>query len=265
MEYRVIKHNRSYLSAYTFFLIVSLFFSVSVKASWQTVWLGNYLVGASVGIGDRKGTFHTTLNYGDFPFFQQTNIDRDISDSGVVFSVLAGYQVVRRQWLMGGELNIDLQAIDEEHGFAFADPDNVLGWNGRMRYQSKMIVGTTGRVGFAVTPYFMPYARLGAEFSRERLSAGYSANTDDFFPPYNVELLISETHWIHRFLLGAGIEFPIPNTCGGTIRLEYDFHSKGRTITPHGSIIDQFLFPSFESGMQPWTKTGKASVIWNIF
>jgi len=232
--------------------------SGSVNAGWATPLVDNWLVGGYVGYGHRQATFQSSIYYESNPPLFPTRDAREISDTGVIAGMLLGYQAISNRCLAGIEVNLEAQPVDSQHGFAFRDDLGEFGWVGNLRYQTSLTLAVSARLGYAIATYFMPYVRLGVEFDQ-----------DDFRTSFDNTLIgnitISETHWTHRFLLGFGAEVPIPNTCGITMRLEYNYHSKGRTIEPHGVIIDHLISPSLTSAMQPYMKSIRLAVVWNIF
>lgn len=232
-------------------------------ASLQRGWTGNWYMGGSLGYATLYGDDHTNMMYGFGALAANTAVDvyRDYSDNGLLVGVLAGYQEIRNQWLVGAEFTADLQSIDKNHPFAFSDAQELVGWNADVRYQRRNMLGLVGRVGYAVTPFMMPYFRLGVEFSNDKMTTSYFGNPAVY--PYDV--VISQAHWLHRFLIGVGAEVPLPHTCGATMRLEYNFHSKGRTIEEYGSLVDGIFSPQFYNEMQPEMQSGRISLVWNFF
>lgn len=250
-------------SRMAFYLLGLLCLSLTAKASIQPGWVGNFLIGVSAGYADLYGDLSTSLNYQgrepDNDIFQTSYSTYD--NSGFMLGVLAGYQEIRHLWLVGAEINFELHALDEVHQLDFSDSHRQIDWMGTVRYSRKNTIGISGRLGFAMTQYFMPYLRLGGEFSRDTLSAAFSGDMA-VFPQ---ELVISKRHWLHRFLLGIGAEFPLLETCGATIRVEYNFHSKARTIKGEATYLDEIYSPTLQTGFQPQMQSAKISFIWNFF
>lgn len=238
-------------------------FSHAALASIQPGWLGNWYVGASVGYSKLYGEMNTSLTYNGAlaPVSTPSTRVQSFSDGGALLSLLAGYQEIKHQWLVGGEINFDLQHFEQDHHYVFSDFSNLISWDANGRFVRKKILGLSGRTGYAVTPFFMPYLKLGIEFSNDKYQASFSGNPS-VFP---VEMSINEVHWTHRFLIGAGVEVPIPETCGATLRLEYDMHSKGRTIEGNSTVLDGRYSPTIISGVQPKVHSARLSIIWNFF
>lgn len=248
-----------------FFCGLLLVFSCTVRASIFEGWIGNYLIGVSAGYIDLYGEIDTTLTYHGREFrqdiFQASYNRRNFTNSSFVFGVLAGYQEIYREWLVGVEINFDFQALDKESKFILSDLEHEIDWSSIVHYQRKNMIGISGRLGYAVTPYCMPYVRLGGEFSRDKFIGVFQGDFNVF--PH--ELVIGERHWIHCFLLGIGAEIPLMETCGATIRLEYTFHSKARTMQGFAVFTDRIFVPSIQTGMQPRMQSARLSFIWNFF
>lgn len=238
-------------------------FCTNAVASLQPGWVGNWYMGISAGYADLYGEFNSSLAYNGAvaPLAPDTPIVRNFADTGLIVSALGGYQEINHQWLVGAEVNFDLQSIDDDHHYAFSDNQGLVGWTANGRFQRRRMIGLTGRVGYAITTIFMPYVRLGMEISDDKYRASFVGNPS-VLP---VEIVINEKHWVHRFLTGFGVEIPIPDTCGGTMRLEYNIHSKERTIQGSGSVIDGVFSPTITSGGQPKMHSARLSLVWNFF
>jgi opacity protein-like surface antigen len=174
---------------------------------------------------------------------------REGSDNGWLVAAFGGYQAINRQWLLGGEFNIEWQNIDHSHDYVFSDFDVTA------KYRRKGMLDLSGRLGYALTTNFMPYVRLGVELSRDSLTSTFVGSITSG--------VLNNKAWIHRFLLGMGVEMPIPGTCGITLRLEYDYHSKGKTIEDFGADIRSTEY--YYTAMQPRSYSGRLSIVWNFF
>lgn len=249
-------------------LMVSLLmlFPFSVQADGGDDWFYNWLFGVSAGYASRTGSLLITNSY-DTPFDDDlpnppgVYARRDLSDSGAIAGAFIGYQGICHQWLKGIELSVDFQPISRAKSFAVSDPDYVIGYTGVMRYQRKWIGGLTARFGYAVTSCFMPYIRLGAELGSDRLTTSYSS----LFILEGRVVTNEQRQWVYRFLLGVGVEFPLVKSCGTTLRLEYNYESKGRTLKTDTYMFDEGLNPRFKSETQPFTRVGRVAVVWNFY
>jgi opacity protein-like surface antigen len=250
-----------------FCTMIAVMLSVSAHAYarlpqsvWQNCGLDSWLFGLSAGYADREGDIDVRANYAAPPNFPQTTVIRDLSDTGFIYSAFAGYQVVYDYYLLGIELDVERQKIEDDHRFAFSDPRSTLGWNANVRYRRNTMIGLTGRYGYALADFIMPYVRLGAEVSRDKLIT-FIGGEPSVYPR---SVILQEKAWVYRFLLGVGIEMPIP-CMPFNLRLEYDYHSKGKTIETNGMLLDGIINPEFQSDLQPKTQSGRLAIVWNFF
>lgn len=240
------------------------FISLSAHAAWDRAWTGNWLVGASAGYGSQTGSNQTQLSYNgsSIPLtFPQSRIIRDYSAPGSIWGLFTGYQAVKDYWLVGGEVNLDRHDMNDDLAFAFTDTNGAIGWRGTTRYKRDLVLGFTARVGYAITPFFLPYVRAGVEFGHDKISTRYTGNPSVY--PYSIEM--STRTYVHRALSGFGFEVPLPMTCGGSFRMEYNWHSKSKTVKAHGNLPDGLINPAFETSLQPQTHSGRAALVWNFF
>jgi len=244
--------------------LAGIFFISFAAQGWEQAWSGNWLVGASAGYGSRTGSNQTQLSYNGTGFpatYPQSLIIRDYSAPGNLFGFFTGYQAVKDYWLAGVELNFDRHDMNDDLSFAFTDTNGAIGFRGTTNYKRDWVLGLTARVGYAITPFFLPYVRFGVEFGHDKLTTQYSGNPASY--PYSIEM--STRTYVHRALSGFGIELPLPMTCGASFRLEYNWHSKSKTVKAHGNILDGLVSPAFESSLQPQTHSGRAALVWNFF
>lgn len=244
------------------FLIIGCFPALADEGE---VWFPNWLVGVSAGYGNRVSHLAVrnvvNLREEQREPFPGAYIVRPLNDSGWIWGGFIGYQAIRCQWLKGIELSVDYHPISQSKAFAFADPNGVFGYSGLMRYQRRWMGALTGRFGYALTTQFMPYVRLGAELGSDRLTTSYSSPgiLDNFL------ITNEQRQWVYRFLLGAGIEMPLVPSCGTTLRLEYNFHSKGKTVKTEVTFFDNVIVSSLASEAQPYTQSMRLVLVWNFF
>lgn len=227
-------------------LTACMLLPATASANWQPGWLDNWLLGLSGGYATRKSDIDSRIT--TFPLVV-TNV-RDSSDNGWLAAGFGGYQAMLDKWLLGGEFNLEWQEIEDSHNYAFA------GRNVNAEYRRKGSIALTGRIGYALTPNLLPYIRVGAEVSRDSLTSTFVG------PPTSASIF--NKAWIHRFIVGVGAEMPIPCTCGISLRLEYDYHSKGQTIEDYGSTGSGITTIEYYTAMQPRTYSGRLSVVWNF-
>ncbi|MCS5709554.1 outer membrane beta-barrel protein [Candidatus Berkiella cookevillensis] len=239
-------------------VIVSSILLASASAA-QAQWQYNFLVGASAGYGDRSGDYHfTTVT--PAPALAGTTIARNHSDSGFIWGLLGGFQAHCNSWLFGVETNVDWHDFDDarQHQFNRNLGGGVLeAANTVARYDRGTVVGLTARAGYQMTPYLMPYIRLGAETSNDEYSV-----VGAFGPANTPAFAMSEDKRTYRFLGGVGLEVPIPSIQGLSLRAEYNYHGKGKVVDLGGVANDNLTFVA--SNMKPKTHSGKASVVWNF-
>lgn len=229
------------------FLTTSMICPISY-ANWSTSWHDNWLVGVSAGYAQRKSTVQASVQ----PFVGFTGYGKDVNDEGWLAAIFGGYQAVYEEWLLGGEFNLEWENIENSHHYNFAARDVST------TYRRKGLLDFSGRLGFAFAENWMPYLRVGVELSRDALSSYFVGNATP-------NITIFNKAWIHRFILGLGAEMPIPGMCGLTVRLEYDYHSKGKTIEDYGATGERLTLIQYYTAMQPRTYSGRASLVWNFF
>jgi hypothetical protein len=145
--------------------------------------------------------------------------------------------------------------------FAFADSQNLVGWNGQISYDRKFVLGLTGRVGYSFVSFLMPYVRFGVEMSDDEIHSFYRDNTSNIvFPTGDGH---TET-WVYRFLVGIGAELPLPTCLPLSLRMEYNYHSKGKTLDAT-SVGVGGVAPVFNASLQPWANSGRIVLVWNFF
>jgi opacity protein-like surface antigen len=227
------------------------------ESIWKKEWRTNFLIGIFGGYADRESNLTTTMQYGGFPVIPQSIVVRDVSDTGGIYGFLLGFHGRCNKWLFGGEFNIENHNFSEDHPFAFSDPAGLVGWNGTSEYQRDWMAGFTFRLGYQIVDYLLPYVRLGVETGRDKLIT--TLTPDDF----DGSLRLQDKTWIYRFLSGVGIEFPVYCTAI-TMRLEYQFHSKGKTIETDRLFTDGIFNPISTSQMQPRTQTGLIAIVRNF-
>ncbi|MBS0287045.1 MAG: outer membrane beta-barrel protein [Proteobacteria bacterium] len=237
---------------------------------------GYFLLGVSGGYAARSSNVSATVTYtnpaAQFATIPPSNVIEDYDDNGPTYGVFAGYQARCENWLLGGELSVDFEKIDELHPFAFSDVGaangtNGLGWNGSFKYKRDYSIGFSLRMGYEfeslmlfVPPVYLPYLRAGVEMSKDTLEATYQGNNVVY--PFSTSSTYRK--WPYRFFAGAGCEFPILNP-HASIRFEYLYHSSGQTVETQSSIIDNGIVnPTFNTAMDPIIQSVKIALVWNL-
>jgi opacity protein-like surface antigen len=197
-------------------------------------------------------------------------VNRRFEDTGWLLGLLGGYQVKCNRWLLGVEVNVDWQDIfddNEDDNLAFSDASppvpGLLGvfgqatqaWNASSKFERDWVVGLSGRMGYEITPYLMPYIRLGLEWSEDELSYIQTNNSN------TVSISADGDRDGVRVLAGIGLEVPVPTVNGLTVRAEYDYHRRGRRVEAVNVINGGFLV---NASRDPTAQTAILSVVWNI-
>ncbi len=258
----------------------ALLASTAVQADWQ----GNWLVGVSGGYGVREGKEYITIINATAPFEgAETAFDQRFKDNGWLGSIFGGYQWKCNRWLLGTELNVDWRGYEDGQDFVFAEADSSLNaafgvgpvaWIASTKYKRDWAVGLTGRMGYELAPYLMPYIRLGAEWSRDKLNFNAFRQPNVVLvgplPPAPVAfpgISVSESSHknSYRAVIGVGVEAPIPTVAGInglTVRAEYDFHYRGKTVGATVAASDNLTLVN--TSMNPHEQSAILSLVWNI-
>lgn len=226
----------------------------------QAAWQGNWLVGASGGYFNRRGDLDITM----IDTGRQTVINRRFEDTGWLLGLVGGYQVKCNNWLLGVELNVNWEDVfddSEDNNLAFSDASvpnaqaqAVQAWNASSTFDRDWVVGLSGRMGFELAPYLMPYIRLGLEWSEDDLNYTQTNNSN------TVSISADGSRDGVRVFGGIGVEVPVPTINGFTIRAEYDYHRRGRRVEAV-NVVNTLLV---NATRDPSAQTAILSVIWNI-
>lgn len=240
--------------------IFGLGMTFSVNASWPRYPADGWIVGGSLAHADLKGELHTQIDYRGTPTVI-TPVATEIRDKGTLYGFFIGYQQIRQRWLMGVEGSVDWLNVDRTHRFAFNDAANFLTWTSNTKYQRGTAPSLSGRLGYVLLPYFIPYIRLGAEVSRDKLWSEFRTPNATTLFPYTVTP--QGKAWVYRCLSGVGVEMPIPCTVF-TFRLEYNYHSKGKTVESDEGYIDGVINPMINNDLQPQMQSYRFSMVYHF-
>jgi opacity protein-like surface antigen len=183
------------------------------------------------------------------------------------------------RWLAGLELNADWYTGYEQRDFEMTAAgavatDTVL-YTGLVEFEREATLGLSARLGYQVVRCLIPYIRLGVEVSRDKLDVSYVG-------PRGVVGLgdqsfiadISDRDTSVRWVGGVGVEMPLTNfralfMDNASVRLEYDYHSKGGSLD--GSVfrsdafgVAPFTDQIYTTHYKPHTNTVKLSLAWNF-
>ena len=209
----------------------ALMASGAVQAQWE----GNWLIGVSGGWAEREGNLY--LSTFDTDVEELTVVGNNLEDSGWDWGILGGYQARCNGWLVGVELNVDWANRHNDNTYQYTDVDGdsfVVSAD----YKRDTNVGLTGRLGFQVAQFVLPYIRAGVETSRDRLSINAVTAGSSSMQAFAV----SGSERVYRFVAGIGAEIPVPMVTGLSARAEYDYHSKGRSVDAQGFATDAVTF-----------------------
>ncbi len=250
----------------TALLVSATLLATSAQAQWQGNWLlgvsGSYAWFDNDDNDDDNGTGFllngVTTNNFDF-----ANND-DSNNNGWGWGLLGGYQARCNGWLLGVELAIDWLDGDDDNnnnnGFAFTSvaPGIARNWIGDTSWDTDYVVGLTGRMGYEVTPYFMPYLRAGVETSRDEVSFAIITNGGN--PVIAGSGDGHRQSW--RFVGGIGAEVPVPVVAGMSVRAEWNYHSDGRSTDATALLSDNATLVSV--GGSQSMNTAKVSLVFNF-
>lgn len=228
--------------------------TVLLMAPAAQAWDGNWLLGASVGYGQV---------HGDADLFHEdafANSHFNHRNHSWLWGVLGGYQARCNEWLVGLELSADWLRRHGGDDISFIDDDGFT-WRASGNHHHDPIIGLTARFGYAISCYFLPYIRLGIETHRHRHDADVERlplTDEDLLLSYNLE----GSRRSYNFVGGIGAEMPIPMCNGLSFRLEYDYHSRGRSNNADAVLVDGTVV---HLSAKPHANTGKFSVVYNFF
>lgn len=247
--------NRSIFKVLFFFL--SVVFGSAVRADYSV----NLLAGLEGGYARLKENF--TTNFSDPtllpspvpPYVYQEYM---LSNELLFMGGLAGAQVRCDRLMFGLEGSVDAHSLTNASPFVYRVVSSVF--EGTAEYDRGPIYMLTGRVGYFVTPAFLPYVRAGAQFSRDEgtyqvfVPGGAVAGTAvqaDFISSGKVDI------W--GFVLGIGME--LPAMIGpSTFRIEYNY-SRTQSITIADGTPPIFGTDTF---YHPQTNMLKFAWVWNF-
>ncbi len=212
--------------------------------NWKPSWEGNFMLGASVGYGERLDNVDLTLVYtSPFATIPTSFIIEDYTDNGYFSGIFAGYQFRYKRFQIGAEINVDWDNLQDTHYYSFSDANAQtllpgFAYNAMARYERGTTVGISARIGYEITRCFMPYFRLGVEQSHDQLTAAFAGDP----AIYNFGVVMQGRSLQRRYVIGIGTEIPLPLVPFIAGRFEYDYHSRGRNVEALGIINDGIGF-----------------------
>lgn len=228
----------------------------------QAGWKGNWLLGVSAGYNWHDGDLDFTFVDNSTPALWAVPFENDFDTKNWSWGILGGYQAKCNQWLLGLEVNVDWENETNTNSFAFnVPPPSTLDISATGDYKRDATIGLTGRIGYEVVCWLMPYLRAGIETSRDR----FTVNAEEVNGAV-VALSDSERSW--RFVGGIGAELPVPYLAGLTFRAEYNYHSRIRTLDDTQAWVSTTNLPVqnlfAQANTHNYTNSLKASFVYNF-
>jgi len=243
------------------------------KIKWIALWVScvvsqveaaspppqkNWVVGVSGGLTRYKGEFNTDVSYTNVPNFPNTSVKEVYRDTVGVGGVLLGYQKRYYGWWLGGEANLDWYSPAKDRFFVFSDVAGIYTWGAKAHHEYGPTLGFSARLAYEMAPYFIAFMRAGVEGSHSKIEAEIAG------PPvtYPFSLTMKKENMTYRYFVGMGFETPLWRAIAA--RLEYQYHSPGRSLEESGMIVDGVVNPLFSINTTPKIHLLRASLVWNI-
>jgi len=237
-------------------LSTALLASSAAQAGWQ----GNWLVGVSGGYNWGSGDINIdVVDVTPVPGANPIDVSQGGNHNRWMWGLLGGYQAKCNQWLLGGELNVDWQNHKDNKSFSYSQHTGQT-TGAIASFDREVTVGLTARLGYEVSCWLMPYIRAGIETSRDKVAF----NSEEL--PSTVIMSAEGSKRSYRFVAGIGAEVPVPVVDGLSFRLEYDYHSKGKSVNDSSvsSIVPGFNQTAVTISSKPSHNSAKASLVFNF-
>lgn len=223
----------------------------------------NWLLGVSGGLLKQKTSLEYIIDYGPDFADQFSESTLNFKENGSFYGVLGGYQLFCDNWILGAELNVNWNTLDDQNtNLVFSSDTPDVYWAIHSQLKNEMTVAFTARIAYAFADYFIPYIRLGLESNHYHIdSSGVynpSISVSSYFPTD-----LNAEKWLFNFIGGIGLEIPAFINCI-TFRLEYDFHSRPNSIITdsYGALDNLPVF--FSTELKPKIQSVQASIVWNF-
>jgi outer membrane immunogenic protein len=180
-------------------------------------WTGFY-AGGNMGAGwKRTAQFFPGQNYlylGSPTSDPDEDAGSNVS-SAFIGGLQAGYDHQIGSWVFGVQANVEATSMNGVNSWPSIPNENVSS-------KAKAFGSFTGRVGYAIQPSLLVYAKGGIGLSRVNYS------DDDVTVP--ISLKASATHW--GWTVGAGLEYALTSNWSTFIEYNHaDYGSKNVTMT----------------------------------
>lgn len=231
-------------------------------------WQGNWLLGVSAGGAWHNNDDDATVTIsrgGVAPVAVAFNVDNNNDGSNFIWGLLAGYQARCNGWLLGAEVNVDWRGNNnDDNNFTFvtAAPLAVGTVVGSVSRDRDFVVGLTGRLGYEVSPYFMPYIRLGVDHSNADFDAAFATVAPA--APLAVSFNNNDNNNNWGFVGGIGAEFPVPVIAGLSLRAEWNYHTRGNNDNDIVALASDNITLFSISGGDRHEQTARASLVFNF-
>lgn len=230
-------------------LASSLFAAQAVQADDLQ---GNFLVGGSLGWSwNVPRNVNVTI---EIPEALELPSLKTSSTPHFFGGGLVGYQVRCRNMLAGVELSVDWlsKKAQTREISPSIDPRDLIVSAKNANY----VIALSKRVGVEVSPYFMPYGRVGVEWIRGTdftIEATGGNHTFSFAEG-------RKNRW--GLVAGVGLEFPICGMDGLSVRAEYNYHLQGRQKNIVATGSDGTTY-TINRASRPQENAVKFSLVWN--
>lgn len=235
-----------------------------------TLWCGSFQVqafdathptwnlGATVGHVSRQGG--ATFAYSQAAPVTVGAANRSLSDAGSLYGILFGADWRHNRFLVGLGLSADWQNTGDVQAFHTVAP---FGSHHGIHflYDRGLALGFFGRVGFQVTDYAMPYVKIGAQTSRDKMTFRDTSLGNGGGVAVPLVVGTSDTTINDRvttMVFGAGLEIPtfVYNT---SLRFEYDYVAPDKMTMNTG-----YANVRTDVSYKPKEHIGKLSWVWNF-
>ena len=182
--------------------------ATSLVTTAQASSFNGFYLGANVGVTQRsdKTTFGATTAAG----VAEADYSKSKKSTGFAYGLMAGYgKDVGGGAYLGAELTIgnDTVSKSKSHTLTGVTAETITGTT---KYQRGLAVGVAPRVGAVIANSYLLYAKLGVEWSKDRISNSFTGDT-----------LKSGRKTKVVFVPGFGLEKAFGNILG---RVEYGYN-----------------------------------------
>lgn len=256
--------------------LASVLLSLSLCAGAQAAGKrSNFLVGGEFGVESRHT--HHKYNYVVDPAravagtigVEQLNQSR-VTDVGSFLGLVGGWQVQCGRTLLGLEGNIDFHSFEESKQVAFSDnaiqnlPASLNpAYAATVKFERGTTYQITGRAGWWLMPSFMPFVRLGLQYSRDQIHFSAPARQVAGQRSFTAK----EDVW--SGVGGIGVEIPVFGPT--SMRVEFNYiYSPSTTWTDDVNVsglnggVGSVMLGGSHRVDHPKSYVGKVAWVWNF-